>query len=109
MPSTLPCALTRKLPRLLSAREKASRQLPGHNPAGGCWDLSPVMGLEAKKGDGKETGMGQSFWGGINRGLVKHLPHRELISSGGDEGSVSTGYGGCFYWNLGAQGAQLHL
>ena len=42
-PASFPC--------LLSAHvRKQAGQLPGHNPAGGCWDLSPVMGLEAKKG-----------------------------------------------------------
>lgn len=51
------------------------------------------MGLEAKKGDGKETGMGQASWGN-QQGLIKHLPHKGLISSGGDEDSASAGCGG---------------
>ena len=80
VPSTLPCALAHKhsLPSVCT-HEKASRAAPRSQPAGGCWDWSPVTDLETKKGDGKE---------------VKHPPHRELISSGGDEGSASTGCGG---------------
>lgn len=42
---------------------------------------------------GRRLGWGEHP-GGHQRGLVKHPPHRELTSSGGDEGSASTGYGG---------------
>ena len=42
---------------------------------------------------GKRLGWGKHP-GGNQQGLVKHLPHKGLISSGGHEGSASTGCGG---------------
>ena len=59
VPSTLACALAHKQSwPSVCTHEKASRAAPRSQPAGGCWDWSPVTDLETKKGDGKEAGMG---------------------------------------------------